>query len=34
MEFSVLAGYTLRLLPEELGTPEQIFARYGLDSPT
>ncbi|MCK9222423.1 MAG: transposase [Limnochordia bacterium] len=33
MEFSVLAGYTLRLLPEELGTPEQIFARYGLDSP-
>src|SRR5690606_25255972 len=33
-EFTILAGYRIRRLPEELGTREDIFARYGLTPPT
>ncbi|NLJ73353.1 MAG: transposase, partial [Syntrophomonadaceae bacterium] len=33
MEFTVLAGYIVKELPEELGTREQIFARYGQRFP-
>ena len=34
MEFSVLAGYTVRLLPKELGTPDEILERYGIERST